>query len=466
MVSAIESSRVESKRSEPAAQNKTTAEKSTDAASAGLFALLMAHLQSIAEGVVEQGTAASSGDASEDSSGGDVAELLLQGADKAPAEPAAALLAMPQAEALAAAALAGETADAAQGPPTEDVAAVAVMDLGEAEDSQGPVQAPAQAPASSAKYVVTPPVAEPEPAAEQAEATPPEKGVQVSDADLIDVPEPLAAPAKPVAESRGKGLADEPAAPVAKPAVSAADLEQAQSEANDGDESEGARSAFRETKPLAASELLKQAVGNAGRGEPADRPLRVNADDVSPASTHRVDVSTQAQAPVDAAETRGVGAAQKADDTSAFDRTTLGRLHEVTARGVKYLIREGGETITVRLVPESLGEVRFDVTRAQDSVSVRLVSANPAVRSVLESQVPGLRDQLTQDGFTVSQIVVTSDAASPNSQGGHFGNAWPDQTPAWRGAHSASSLNATHPQSYEAPPRRGAVHHGALDVFA
>ncbi len=461
MVSAIEGTRAESASAKAPAASK--APSASETAASGLFALLMAHLQGIAEAAVEQGNA-TAGDVATDAPVDGQVETELSDAEKAAAELGGAFLVLPQA-AIAATVPAETATDAAAealanaaGQPL-GAATIAVVDVSSA--GQQASQAAAQVQTSSATYVVTPPVATPEPE-QEGESDAPAKEVSVSDAGLGDLPEPVATQTKPVLDIQVKESSEKALAP--KQALPGVDVAQAQAKANA--EADDTGTEFRETKPLAASELLKQALGSSGvRLESTEEAHAGTAEKAAMGAAQRVDVSTGVQPSVEVGEAKNAGMTAKVDVPQQAERPTLQTLQEFTARGVRYLVREGGDTVTVRLVPESLGEVRFDVMRTQDTVSVRLVSGNPTVRSVLESQVHGLRDQLTQDGFTVSQIVVTADAASSNSQSGHFGSSWSDQAPAWRGGDAASTANSSRNQTYETPVRRSAVHNGALDVF-
>ncbi len=71
---------------------------------------------------------------------------------------------------------------------------------------------------------------------------------------------------------------------------------------------------------------------------------------------------------------------QTANNTTALDRPTLQTLDAFTVKSVRYLVHQGGTTLRVRLIPESLGEMHIEVRSQGDDVSVRLVSANPVVR--------------------------------------------------------------------------------------
>jgi len=152
-------------------------------------------------------------------------------------------------------------------------------------------------------------------------------------------------------------------------------------------------------------------------------------------------------------------------EVTVVERTTLQALPDQALRGIRYLIGNGEQTMRVRLLPESLGEVRLEVTTSRGDVTVKLASASAAVREILQTHAPGLRDALSQDGaqtvrVTVSQDMSSSSWQSSNAQrqgsqhGGapreHFGAAYapPKQTPPSAGA------------------RREPTHNGRLNVFA
>ena len=81
--------------------------------------------------------------------------------------------------------------------------------------------------------------------------------------------------------------------------------------------------------------------------------------------------------------------------------------------------------MTVRLVPESLGELRLEVSSSSDGYGVRMVSANPLVRQMLEGQIEELRQALSRNGIEISGMAVTTDAASDEGSRGYHGNEAP-----------------------------------------
>jgi flagellar hook-length control protein FliK len=108
----------------------------------------------------------------------------------------------------------------------------------------------------------------------------------------------------------------------------------------------------------------------------------------------------------------------------------LDSIVQTAGQTIRYSVAEGGErTFVMRLHPASLGELRIDVSHGPDGVAVKLVSANQAVREVMESQLHHLRQMLSQDGVEVARLTTSSHAGS-QQQGGfslHQGQAGADQ---------------------------------------
>lgn len=143
---------------------------------------------------------------------------------------------------------------------------------------------------------------------------------------------------------------------------------------------------------------------------------------------------------------------------------TIETIGEYAVRSVRYLARNGERTFTVRLEPESLGELRFDVTSSGSSVTVRLVSANPAVRELLETQTQALRDALAREGFAVARISVTPDSGSYTGQH-HAGRdaGQTDPSSDWYAARYYQSSGGNPGQ--ETRPERASTHVGELNVL-
>ena len=113
-----------------------------------------------------------------------------------------------------------------------------------------------------------------------------------------------------------------------------------------------------------------------------------------------------------------------------IEQSTPVDLGDFVVRHVRMSGPDGTQTWTVRLVPESLGDLRVEVTSQDHQVSVRLVTPNGEVRDRLESQIHHLHEALAREGVEVTRVVVAtqssagpqlmaSDAGSQGGRGGH-----------------------------------------------
>ncbi len=134
-------------------------------------------------------------------------------------------------------------------------------------------------------------------------------------------------------------------------------------------------------------------------------------------------------------------------------------------RSVRYLASRGGDrSLTVRLVPESLGEMRVEVRAQGEEMLVRIVSANPSVRESIQAQVHDLRQSLAREGIEVTRVDIAAGMSQNAGQGGrhpqeavpqHIRWASPGRAP-YDGAPEAAAGHAG---------GRGRPHHGVLNVF-
>jgi len=146
-------------------------------------------------------------------------------------------------------------------------------------------------------------------------------------------------------------------------------------------------------------------------------------------------------------------------------RATLQTLAEHTVRGVRYLVRRDEHTVTIRLIPKSLGELRLEVRSANNTVHVRLISGSSVVREALGGELPELRESLLREGVDVGRVVVSSHVAADARDDGlthqpaqQFGNA------AHGRAAPPARAEGEDPQA-AAPWVRAGPPAGALDVF-
>lgn len=152
---------------------------------------------------------------------------------------------------------------------------------------------------------------------------------------------------------------------------------------------------------------------------------------------------------------------------AAPPRVSSESLRQITVDGVRMLVARGGKTISVQLVPESLGELRLEVSAARmGSVHVRLISGNAEVREVLSAQLPALREALARTGVETTNVVVSSEAMVGHGMAGHHSNGTASSfegTGRFAGPHARVVEMETAGQT----PERASttVHSGVLNVF-
>ena len=106
---------------------------------------------------------------------------------------------------------------------------------------------------------------------------------------------------------------------------------------------------------------------------------------------------------------------------------------DLAVKSVRYLVSEGEKSLRVRLVPESLGEVRVEIVSVRDELHLRLVSGNASVRDAMEHGADMLRNALARDGVNIVRVTVASDGGPPEDYGSFSG----------RGAADGNAQNAT-----------------------
>ena len=91
-------------------------------------------------------------------------------------------------------------------------------------------------------------------------------------------------------------------------------------------------------------------------------------------------------------------------------------IDQVTGRFALNRSLESG-TITMRLHPAELGELRMEIKVEQDNIKAHIIAQNPQVQDILERNLPRLREVLQQQGMNLAhmQVSVTTDGGG-NSQ--------------------------------------------------
>ncbi|NUM53933.1 MAG: flagellar hook-length control protein FliK [Candidatus Hydrogenedentes bacterium] len=165
-------------------------------------------------------------------------------------------------------------------------------------------------------------------------------------------------------------------------------------------------------------------------------------------------------------ETRTEGTQASAQrEVVVVEKVTVQALPEQAVRGVRYMAANGEHTMRIRLVPESLGEVRLEVIASKGEVSVKLSSASPAVREILQTHAQGLQTAIAQDNPGVVRVTVTPDV----SNGAWLsGNAQRHSGQHEGGAQQRAGTPSSYHASKQDPPsasRRETAHAGNLNVY-
>jgi flagellar hook-length control protein FliK len=105
----------------------------------------------------------------------------------------------------------------------------------------------------------------------------------------------------------------------------------------------------------------------------------------------------------------------------------------------------------MRLDPPDLGRVQIRLVTRGDEVHGQVLVANDAVRQMMESQMPDLRQRLEAAGVNVQRFDVSTDAGSGGNQNAYHGSAVPEFAPV---AAPAAAPRA----------RIGRIEAGSLDV--
>ena len=207
-----------------------------------------------------------------------------------------------------------------------------------------------------------------------------------------------------------------------------------------------------------------------------------------------VEAHSVARQPVDAVQSATPGQAQSglgSDTASAhraaptappadlvaaqMARPTLETVGEYAVKSVRFLASSNESTMSVRLVPESLGRLDLVVKSTPSGVEIHVASASQAVRDSLELHVHTMREALARDGIEVTRVTVspTVSADTPASTlansafAGRQSNPWQSAPQAGsHGGHGPTRHDQTYPGRDYTPARNHPVHDGSLNVFA
>ncbi len=143
---------------------------------------------------------------------------------------------------------------------------------------------------------------------------------------------------------------------------------------------------------------------------------------------------------------------------------------DAVVRSVHYLSGRTEDVVTVRLMPQSLGELRIAVHSGERGMEVVLTAANNVAREALETNLQGLREALGREGMNIERVSVQVfthfDAGHQTaSQQNAHGNAGQHSARQSGTAYRESSGSPSQQQgSSEQQPRRQ-QHGGRLNMW-
>jgi len=98
-------------------------------------------------------------------------------------------------------------------------------------------------------------------------------------------------------------------------------------------------------------------------------------------------------------------------DSVAMPRIPLTNLPGELAQQIHMMQQDGLKTMRIRLVPENLGELHIEIRGTGENLRVKMISASPAVRDALDSQIGELRQALQKQGLHLDHVLVDSETS-------------------------------------------------------
>jgi flagellar hook-length control protein FliK len=194
-----------------------------------------------------------------------------------------------------------------------------------------------------------------------------------------------------------------------------------------------------------------------------DKP--VEQPETAPTDTrHATTAVAHTEAPKQAAQTEAVAAAQSASNAAPAAQDPA----EVALKSIRHMTLHGDKQLTVKLKPESLGEMSIAITANKDGgLEVQLSATQSGTREVLEKQLVNLRDSLSREGIVVNKVSVAADLSGQQQ----FQQSGSRQAGADSGSSRSFSYPGNSPYRQATPstmsaPRTAARHRGSLDLYA
>ncbi|MDR2550766.1 MAG: flagellar hook-length control protein FliK [Desulfobulbus sp.] len=117
-------------------------------------------------------------------------------------------------------------------------------------------------------------------------------------------------------------------------------------------------------------------------------------------------------------------------------------------------------TVTLRLYPEELGELRMEIKVAQDNIKAHIVVQSPQAQEMIDRHLPRLREALEQQGLQLNQVEVSVAAQ------GHTGGERFQENNAWRQQASSPSSHIAAPSDFSQELEEVAGDDGAASTLS
>lgn len=176
----------------------------------------------------------------------------------------------------------------------------------------------------------------------------------------------------------------------------------------------------------------------------------------SPPTSAPIDTA-QAPRPGISAANAPAGAQQATPSGSNLTAAEQKSLHASVARGLNAALNQKGGSLTMRLTPESLGQMRIQMSLHQGKVSVELHTASTTAHRAVTEQISALRGALEARGYQVEKLQTTLNSAALRAGGSEAASS---QT---GGSSQASQQNAQQNGGNTAGQHRGDGQHAHGD---
>jgi flagellar hook-length control protein FliK len=195
--------------------------------------------------------------------------------------------------------------------------------------------------------------------------------------------------------------------------------------------------AAKETQPQGFATLVESIEKGGAEAKPVN-PVTENLMDLVGASGNK-----------QAANTLSASSNVVKADAAIWQPATKEDVIRQIVDSAKLRFQSGRGEMRIQLKPESLGHVRLDISTDQHQVMVKVVAELPAVKELLESNLPHLRAELQGQGLEIHKfdVSVGGDSASQNKEQ----QTWAQHQNGRHGGGAFAQEDAENPNERRAP---------------